>query len=90
MARHREARPANAQAVIELLASVLPGLPTWAATGGAGGRHETVQTAGLGLDWDPRPAFTVSTSLREERLSSSLPSSSYNATIFAVAVKARF
>ncbi|MDB5874132.1 MAG: hypothetical protein JWQ07_3574 [Ramlibacter sp.] len=54
------------------------------------GRHETVEAAGVGLDWDPRPALTVSTSLRGEKLASSLPLSSYNATIFAVAVKARF
>jgi len=54
------------------------------------GRSETVQTIGVGLDWDPRPALTVSTSVRGEKLSSNLPSSSYKATVFAVAVKARF
>lgn len=54
------------------------------------GRSETVQTLGVGVDWDPRPAFTVSAGLRGEKLSSSLPSSSYNATVFSVALKARF
>ena len=54
------------------------------------GRSEKVQAVGVGADWNPRPAFTVSAGVRGEKLSSSLPSSSYNATIFAVAVKARF
>ena len=54
------------------------------------GRSETVQTVGVGVDWDPRPALTVSGSLRNEKLSSSVPAGSYKATIFAVAVKARF
>lgn len=54
------------------------------------GRSETIQTVGVGVDWDPRPAFTVSAGVRGEKLSSSLPSASYKATVFAVAVKARF
>jgi hypothetical protein len=54
------------------------------------GRSETVQTIGVGVDWDPRPALTVSGSLRNEKLSSSVPAGSYKATIFGVAVKARF
>ncbi len=54
------------------------------------GRRDTVETAQIGLDWVPRQKLTVSTSVRSERLSSSLPSSSYNATVFAVAVKAQF
>ena len=60
------------------------------APGTDAGRNETVETAGIGLDWDPRPAFTVSTSVRGEKLKSSLPASSYKATVLAVAVKARF
>jgi exopolysaccharide biosynthesis operon protein EpsL len=60
-------------------------------TGGAdAGRSENVEAVQVGAEWDPRPALTVSTSLRGEKLKSSLPASSYNATIFAVAVKARF
>ncbi len=58
--------------------------------GADAGRRETVETIGIGADWDPRPAFTVSTGLRGEKLKSNLPNASYNATIFAVAVKARF
>ncbi len=54
------------------------------------GRSEKVQTIGVGVEWDPRPAFTVSAGLRGEKLKSSLPTSSYDATVFAVAVKARF
>ncbi|HSI52754.1 MAG: outer membrane beta-barrel protein [Ramlibacter sp.] len=54
------------------------------------GRRETVETAQIGVDWDPRPAFTLSASVRGERLDSSLPTSSYNATVFAIAAKARF
>lgn len=54
------------------------------------GRRETVETAQVGLDWVPRRNLTVSTSIRGERLKSNLPLASYNATVFAVAVKAQF
>jgi exopolysaccharide biosynthesis operon protein EpsL len=54
------------------------------------GRNEHVETMGVGLDWEPRRVITVSTSLRSEKLSSSLPASSYKATVFGVAVKAKY
>ncbi|MBG9390075.1 XrtB/PEP-CTERM-associated polysaccharide biosynthesis outer membrane protein EpsL [Caenimonas aquaedulcis] len=54
------------------------------------GRSEKVEYAQIGLDWTPRQAITVSTTLRSEKLNSSLPGASYKATVFGVAAKATF
>jgi exopolysaccharide biosynthesis operon protein EpsL len=54
------------------------------------GRHENVQSAGIGVDWAPRPKITVSASLRNERQHSNLAFGNYRATIYGVAGKFYF
>jgi exopolysaccharide biosynthesis operon protein EpsL len=54
------------------------------------GRRDVVEYISAGVDWEARRNITVSSSLRREKLDTSLPSSSYSASIFAVAVKAKF
>ena len=54
------------------------------------GRHENVQSVGLGVDWAPRPKITVSASVRNERQKSNLDFGNYHATIYGVAGKFYF
>jgi exopolysaccharide biosynthesis operon protein EpsL len=54
------------------------------------GRHENVQSVGVGVDWAPRPKITVSASIRNERQKSNLDFGNYRATIYGVAGKFYF
>lgn len=54
------------------------------------GRRDTVEYASVGVDWEALRNVTVSASARREKLDTNLPSSSYTASIYGVAVKARF
>lgn len=51
------------------------------------GREDIINTLSAGLDWQPRRAITVSTTLRNERRRSSLPGLNYKANIIGVGVK---
>ena len=54
------------------------------------GRRDVVEFISAGVDWEARRNLTVSSSIRREKLDTNLPSSSYSASIFAIAVKAKF
>lgn len=54
------------------------------------GRRDVIEFISAGVDWEARRNITVSSSIRREKLDTSLPSSSYSVSIFAVAVKAKF
>jgi len=54
------------------------------------GRHETIQNASIGFDWEPRPKIVVSASLRNERQKSTLFFGGYHATIYGIAGKLYF
>lgn len=54
------------------------------------GRRDVIEYISAGVDWEARRNLTVSSSIRREKLDTSLPSSSYTASIFAIAVKAKF
>jgi exopolysaccharide biosynthesis operon protein EpsL len=54
------------------------------------GRHETINNALIGFDWEPRPSLLVSTSVRNERLKSNLFFSGYRATVYGIAAKVYF
>ena len=54
------------------------------------GRNEKVQAVQLGVDWEPRPAYSVGAYVRNERLKSSLFFSGYRANIYGVNAKVYF
>jgi exopolysaccharide biosynthesis operon protein EpsL len=54
------------------------------------GRHETIQNALVGFEWEPRPKIAVSATVRHERLKSNLTFSGYRATIYGIAGKLYF
>jgi len=54
------------------------------------GRRDVVEYASIGADWEALRNLTVSASARREKLDTNLPSSSYSASIYGIAVKAKF
>ena len=54
------------------------------------GRRDVIEFVSAGVDWEARRNLMVSSSIRREKLDTTLPSSGYTASIFAVAVKAKF
>jgi exopolysaccharide biosynthesis operon protein EpsL len=54
------------------------------------GRHETVEVAGAGVEWEPLRNLAVTGGVRRERLKSSIVTTGYRATVYSVGLKAHF
>ncbi len=54
------------------------------------GRRDVIESASLGIDWEPRRIVTVSASVRRERVNSSLTGASYRNTAVGANVRVNF
>jgi exopolysaccharide biosynthesis operon protein EpsL len=54
------------------------------------GRHDVIEAASIGVDWEPRRVVTVSAQVRDERVKSNAPGGSYHNNAVALGVKVNF